>query len=103
MIVCPGPALRGHLISWLEALGFCKLGEAEGFLDGGRAIAPGGRLPLNTHGGQLSAGRTQGYGFVREAMLQLRGEAANQVAGARVAVVSAGGGVPSGAMLLRRP
>jgi acetyl-CoA acetyltransferase/uncharacterized OB-fold protein len=90
-----------NAISWLEALGFCGLGEATDFLDGGRAIALDGRLPLNTHGGQLSAGRTHGYGFVREAMLQLRGQAVNQVPGARVVAVSAGGGVPSGAMLLR--
>jgi acetyl-CoA acetyltransferase/uncharacterized OB-fold protein len=92
-----------NAISWIEGLGFCGMGEATDFLDGGRTIALDGRLPLNTHGGQLSAGRTHGYGFVREAMLQLRGEAANQVEDARVAVVSAGGGVPSGAMLLRRP
>jgi hypothetical protein len=40
--------------------------------------------------------------LVREAMLQLRGEAVGrQVEGARVAAVSAGGGVPSGTMLLR--
>jgi acetyl-CoA acetyltransferase/uncharacterized OB-fold protein len=91
-----------NAISWIEGLGFCDLGEATDFLDQGRAIALDGRLPLNTHGGQLSAGRTHGYGFVREAMLQLRGEAVNQVPDARVAVVSAGGGVPSGAMLLRR-
>ncbi|MFE6489591.1 3-ketoacyl-CoA thiolase, partial [Streptomyces sp. NPDC057757] len=62
-----------------------------------------GDLPLNPHGGQLSAGRLHGYGFVREAMLQLRGEAhGRQVEDARVAVVTAGGGVPSGAMLLRK-
>ncbi|MGW0584690.1 hypothetical protein ACWD25_54420 [Streptomyces sp. NPDC002920] len=37
-------------------------------------------------------------------MLQLRGDAeGRQVQGARVAVVTAGGGVPSGAMLLRKP
>jgi acetyl-CoA acetyltransferase/uncharacterized OB-fold protein len=91
-----------NAISWIEGLGFCGFGEATDFLDGGRTIALDGRLPLNTHGGQLSAGRTHGYGFVREAMLQLRGEAANQVPDARVAVVSAGGGVPSGVMLLRK-
>ncbi|GAA3527173.1 OB-fold domain-containing protein [Amycolatopsis ultiminotia] len=92
-----------NCVSWLEALGFCGFGEAPDFIDGGRTIALDGRLPLNTHGGQLSAGRTHGYGFVREAMLQLRGEAAGrQVDSARVAVVTAGGGVPAGAMLLRR-
>lgn len=92
-----------NAVSWFEALGFCGFGEAADFFEGGKAIAIDGRLPLNTHGGQLSAGRLHGYGFVREAMLQLRGEAPGlQVPHARTAVVSAGGGVPSGAMLLRR-
>jgi acetyl-CoA acetyltransferase len=90
-------------VSWLEALGFCGIGEAAGFLDGGKTIALDGRLPLNTHGGQLSAGRTHGFGFLREAMLQLRGEAAGrQVSDAQVAVVGTGGLTPGGALLLRR-
>jgi acetyl-CoA acetyltransferase/uncharacterized OB-fold protein len=93
-----------NALSWLEGLGFCGPGEATGFIAGGKTIALGGELPLNPHGGQLSAGRLHGYGFVREAILQLRGEASGrQVDGARVAVVTAGGGVPSGAMLLRGP
>ena len=92
-----------NALSWLEGLGFCGLGEATDFLDGGRTIALDGALPMNTSGGQLSAGRLHGYGFVREAVLQLRGEAgARQVPNARVAAVTAGGGIPSGAMLLRR-
>jgi acetyl-CoA acetyltransferase/uncharacterized OB-fold protein len=91
-----------NALSWLEALGFCGFGEAAGFIDEGRGIALDGPLPLNTHGGQLSAGRLHGYGFVHEAVLQLRGQAeGRQVRGARVAAVSAGGGIPSGAMLLR--
>jgi acetyl-CoA acetyltransferase/uncharacterized OB-fold protein len=91
-----------NCLSWLEALGFCGVGEAKDFLDGGRRIALDGELPLNTHGGQLSGGRTHGYGFLHEAVLQLRGEAADrQVADAKVAAVSAGGGMPTGALLLR--
>ena len=91
-----------NALSWLEALGFCEFGGAADFIDGGKGIALDGRLPLNTHGGQLSAGRLHGYGFVREAVLQLRGEAeGRQVQDAQVAVVTSGGGVPSGAMLLR--
>lgn len=91
-----------NALSWLEGLGFCEYGGAREFIDSGRGIALDGPLPLNTHGGQLSAGRLHGYGFVREAMLQLRGQAhERQVPGARVAAVTAGGGVPSGAMLLR--
>lgn len=92
-----------NCLSWLEALGFCGVGEAKDFLDGGKRIALDGDLPLNTHGGQLSAGRTHGYGFLHEAVLQLRGAAGDrQVAGARIAAVSAGGGMPTGTMLLRR-
>jgi len=92
-----------NCVSWLEALGFCGVGEAPAFLAGGTEIALDGSLPLNTHGGQLSAGRTQGFGFLHEAVVQLRGGGgARQVDGAEVAVVATGGGVPGGAMLLTR-
>ncbi|MDT5178351.1 MAG: hypothetical protein QOJ95_2549 [Mycobacterium sp.] len=91
-----------NCLSWLEALGFCGIGEAKDFLDGGTNIARDGVIPLNTHGGQLSHGRTHGMGLVHEAVSQLRGEAGErQVADAHVAVVSSGGLTPSGAILLR--
>jgi acetyl-CoA acetyltransferase/uncharacterized OB-fold protein len=91
-----------NCLSWIEALGFCGIGEARDFLDGGKNIAPGGVLPLNTHGGQLSHGRTHGMGLIHEAVAQLRGAAGpRQVPGARVAAVSTGGLTPGGAMLLR--
>jgi len=61
-----------------------------------------GSLRANTHGGQLSAGRTHGMGLVHEAVTQLRGEGGErQVRNATVAVVSSGGLTPAGAMLLR--
>jgi acetyl-CoA acetyltransferase/uncharacterized OB-fold protein len=91
-----------NCLSWIEALGFCGIGEAKEFLDGGKNIARDGQLPLNTHGGQLSHGRTHGMGLLHEAVSQLRGEAGDrQVAGARVGVVSSGGLTPSGVLLLR--
>ncbi|BBY24557.1 hypothetical protein MSTO_47620 [Mycobacterium stomatepiae] len=91
-----------NCLSWIEALGFCGIGEAKDFLDGGKNIARDGPLPLNTHGGQLSHGRTHGMGLLHEAITQLRGEAGDrQVAGARVGVVSSGGLTPSGVLLLR--
>ncbi|MBH0123541.1 OB-fold domain-containing protein [Rhodococcus sp. HM1] len=91
-----------NCLSWIEALGFCGIGEAKDFLDGGHNIARDGVLPLNTHGGQLSHGRTHGMGLIHEAVVQLRGEAGDrQVAGARVAVAATGGLSPGGAMLLR--
>ena len=54
-------------LCWLEALGFCGKGESGPFIEGGERIARDGQLPLNTHGGQLSAGRLHGYGFLHEA------------------------------------
>ena len=91
-----------NAVTWLEALGFCGIGEAKDWIDGGRRIALDGELPLNTHGGQLSEGRTHGYGFVYEAITQLRGDAGDrQVRDAKTAIVTSGGGTPGGVMLLR--
>ncbi len=92
-----------NAISWIEALGFCGFGEATDWLEEGRRIQLGGELPVNPHGGQLSAGRTHGFGFIAEAIAQLRHDAGErQVAGAATAVVATGGGTPSGVLLLRR-
>jgi acetyl-CoA acetyltransferase len=91
-------------LAWLEALGFCKRGESGPFVEGGERIALDGEIPLNTHGGQLSAGRLHGYGFLHEACVQLWGEGgARQVAGdPATAVAAAGGGPIAGCMLLTR-
>ena len=67
-----------NAVTWLEALGFCELGEAKDWLDGGRRIALGGELPVNPHGGQLSEGRTHGFGFLYEAVTQLRHDAGDR-------------------------
>jgi acetyl-CoA acetyltransferase len=90
--------------AWLEALGFCADGEAGPFVEGATRIALDGALPLNTYGGQLSAGRMHGYWVLHEACVQLRRAAgARQVQGApEVAVVSNGGGPIAGCMLLTR-
>ncbi|WP_068278490.1 thiolase C-terminal domain-containing protein [Aldersonia kunmingensis] len=91
-----------NCLSWIEALGFCGIGEAKDFLDGGKNIARDGLIPINTHGGQLSHGRTHGMGLIHEAVIQLRGEGgARQVADAKTAVASSGGLTPSGVVLLR--
>jgi acetyl-CoA acetyltransferase len=91
-------------IAWLEALGICADGEGGPFIEGGRRIALEGELPLNTYGGQLSAGRMHGYWVLHEACLQLRGEAGErQVANQpEVAVVSNGGGPIAGCLLVTR-
>lgn len=89
-------------LAWLEALGFCEQGESGPFVEGATRIALEGELPLNTYGGQLSAGRMHGYWLLHEACLQLRGQAGErQVAGSpEVAVAAAGGGPIAGCMLL---
>jgi acetyl-CoA acetyltransferase/uncharacterized OB-fold protein len=93
-----------NCVSWLEGLGFCAIGEAKDFLDGGKNIAlEGGVVAVNPHGGQLSAGRTHGMGFMHEAVVQLRGDGGErQRRDAHVAVVCSGGLTPAGAILLRR-
>ncbi|HVA03141.1 MAG TPA: thiolase family protein [Acidimicrobiales bacterium] len=89
---------------WLEELGLCGKGESGPFIDGGRRIALDGAVPLNTSGGQLSAGRLHGFGMMHEACVQLRGEGGErQVGGSpEVAAVAAGGGPIAGCMLLTR-
>lgn len=100
-VACLYDGFTFNVVTWLEALGFCGLGEAPDFVKGAERIGPGGTLPLNPHGGQLSAGRSNGHGGLREAILQLRGAAGGrQVPGAEVALVSAGGGIPAGCLLL---
>lgn len=89
---------------WLEALGLCPVGESGLFVEGGDRIALDGALPLNTAGGQLSAGRLHGFGLLHEACVQLRHQAGErQVPGEpEVAVVSNGGGPLAGSVLLTR-
>jgi acetyl-CoA acetyltransferase len=88
--------------AWLEALGFCADGEAGPFVEGAARIALDGELPLNTYGGQLSAGRMHGYWLLHEACLQLRGQAGDRQLARRpeTAVAAAGGGPIAGCVLL---
>ena len=92
----------------LADLGFTADGDLERFA---REELEGRRLPVNTSGGQLSAGQAGAAGGMHglvEAMRQLRGEAGErQVEGARTAVVTGYGmiayryGACSNAVVLR--
>ncbi|PWE31484.1 thiolase [Pararhodobacter marinus] len=91
-----------NTILMLEDLGFCPKGEGGRFVADG-AIAPGGRLPVNTNGGGLSCVHPGMYGLFTmvEATRQLNGTAGRrQVAGAELAVSHGNGGVLSSQALL---
>jgi acetyl-CoA acetyltransferase len=82
---------------FLEDLGFCPKGEGGRFVADG-AIAPGGRLPVNTNGGGLSYCHPGMYGLfvLIEAVRQLRGECGlRQVQGCATAIAHGNGGVLS--------
>jgi len=79
----------------LEDYGFVEKGEGGPFIAAG-STAPGGPLPVNTGGGQLSAFYMWGMTPLSEAVIQLRGQGgARQVPGARTALASGNGGVLS--------
>lgn len=82
---------------FLEDLGFCPKGEGGRFVSDG-AIAPGGRLPVNTNGGGLSYCHPGMYGLfvLIEAVRQVRGEGGQrQVEGCETAIAHGNGGVLS--------
>ena len=83
----------------LEELGFCGRGEAKDFVAGG-AIEIGGRLPINTHGGQLGEAYIHGMNGIAEGVRQLRGTSVNQVDGVEHVLVTAGTGVPTSGLIL---
>jgi acetyl-CoA acetyltransferase len=73
-------------LQMLEAYGFCGAGEAGPFLAEGHTW-PGGGLPMNTHGGQLSESYMWGWMHLVEAVRQLRGQAGpRQLADPKVAL-----------------
>jgi acetyl-CoA acetyltransferase len=90
----------GVLMSLVEH-GFFAPEEANDFLTLENLIAPAGRLPLNTSGGNLAECYMHGLELQIEAVRQLRGESPNQVPGARAALVISGPMVtPVSSMLL---
>lgn len=86
------------LLIELESIGFFQHGEAGQAARAG-VIGPGGRFPVNTHGGLMSYGHSGAAGgafHIVEAVHQLRGAAAGrQVPDARLAFVHGDGGILS--------
>ena len=86
----------------LEALGFVGRGAAGAFVREGHT-APGGSLPVNTHGGLLNEGYVHGLNTVTEAALQIQGRSGDrQVADAQTCAVTSGVLVDGSALILRK-
>jgi acetyl-CoA acetyltransferase len=77
----------------LEDYGFCAKGDGGPFVEDGK-LAPGGSLPTNTGGGQLSGYYMWGFTPVSEAVIQIRGDGGErQVEKRDHVLVSGNGGV----------
>ena len=87
------------VLQQLEEFGFCGRGEAKDFIADG-AIELGGRLPVNTHGGQLGEAYLHGMNGIAEGVRQVRGTAVNQVPDVANVLVTAGTGVPTSGLVL---
>jgi acetyl-CoA acetyltransferase len=88
------------VLGQLEGFGLAKPGESGPLVASG-ATAPGGTVPVNTHGGLLSEGYGHGMNHVVEAVLQLRKEAgARQLANADRALVTGGATTTGCAVIL---
>jgi acetyl-CoA acetyltransferase len=88
------------IVLWqLESFGFCKRGESGDFVADGN-LDLGGRLPSNTHGGQLSEAYIHGMNGVNEGVRLIRGTSTSQPEKNDHVLVTAGVGVPTSGMIL---
>lgn len=83
----------------IEAFGFAPKGQAKDFIRQ-EGIELGGRLPVNTNGGQLGEAYIHGMNGIAEGVRQVRGTSVNQVPGDGLVLVTAGTGVPTSGLIL---
>lgn len=82
-------AFTPEVFHQLEELGFCEPGGAAHFIRAGETGIDG-RLPVNTNGGLQGEAYIHGMNLITEAVRQIRGTAANQVAGVEHVLMSSG-------------
>lgn len=80
----------GGVVMALVEHGLCAAEEVDEVLTMENLLAPSGRLPLNTSGGNLAEAYIHGLNLALEGVRQLRGDSYNQVPNANVCLVAAG-------------
>ncbi|MBT8766749.1 thiolase C-terminal domain-containing protein [Metapseudomonas boanensis] len=75
--------------------GFCSYENVAEFIRFDNLIAPSGRLPVNTAGGNFAHGFVHGIGMAIESVRVLRGESANPVPDAKICLMAGGPGAPT--------
>lgn len=98
-VACIYDCFTYTVMTVMEGMGFFQPGEGGSFFRDGRATF-GGDVVVNPHGGLLSEGYIHGFNHHLEAVVQLRGDAADrQVDDCRNVLVTGGGGPSGGAFL----
>ncbi len=89
----------GVLIA-LEDWGFCRKGDGGPFVESGAICWPDGKLPVNTHGGNLSEAYIHGFTHILEGVRQVRGTSTSQVKDVELSFVASAAFVPTSALVL---
>ena len=93
----------GAAMMAMEDYRLCERGESGPFVQSGAISWPDGRLPVNTHGGNLSEAYIHGLNHVLEGVRQMRGASTCQVRDAQLCLVTGGPGpAPTSALILAR-
>lgn len=90
----------GPVLIALSEMGFCEPGAINEFVAEGNIQGPGGRLPINTSGGNLAEGYIHGFELINEAVRQVRGASSCQVRDVKLSLAVSGPGFAPGSAVL---